>query len=141
MPGKQKEVYAAIMKLVPNLMHLKPGDYQKLTAVGYMDLHLDVLSASNAGNELEIVIALSHYYRNSLGDSIPDPDMEIRISLDRSAADALTYQDLYTYRGVYDETGEVDLEEQDVLNDFLLKWLSNIESQGHSLAEPKEGAK
>lgn len=67
-------------------------EYRKFKAQGFMDLGFDNLG----GNR----IALSHYYEDSSGDMIPDPDMEILLYPDRKMAEALTYNDSFLYREV-----------------------------------------
>ena len=57
---------------------------------GYMDLHFDYLY----GNDVAAVVALSHYYRQN-GDSIADPDMELRISFAKGTVEALAFQDSF----------------------------------------------
>ena len=97
-----------------------------------MDLHLDVLRRSDE----ELIIALAHNYRHPSGDTIPDPDMEIRIYLipDWKKAEAMTYQDTHGYHAVYPEPGKVNVALKPMLNRFLKQWLHNLKNQGHSLA-------
>ena len=108
---------------------------------GFMALHLDVLSRvdklvqpnqSRIAGELRI--ALHHSYEQN-GDLVPDPDMEIRVFLlqDWNKAEALTYQDAFTYREVYPEPGKVDIRAKKEMNSFLAQWLKNCIDQGHSL--------
>lgn len=137
MSNKNSAIYAAILALVPDLPELKPGDYRRFSATGYMDLHLDALEVRQDNGEKQLLIALAHNYRHPSGDIIPDPDVEIRIYPDRSFAEALSYQDIYTYRMVTEESGAVDDREQKAQNDFLLIWLANIKNQGHVLVERK----
>ena len=104
---------------------------KKSQVSGFMDLNLDRLSRD--GNVT--VIALSHYYKHPSGDMIPDPDMQIRIMTDEKVAEALSYQDSYMYRTVYDENGRVVSPAiKQELNDFLDIWLSNCLEQGHRLS-------
>ena len=128
------DVYDKIFKqledLIPGLKDLKPGDYRKSEAGGFMDLHLDVLNKTDT----ELRIALAHNYVQN-GDVIPDPDMEIRVYLipDWMKAEALTYQDQRTFNAVYPEPGKVDPRMKTQLNSFLTQWLKNIKDQGHKL--------
>jgi uncharacterized protein YqiB (DUF1249 family) len=94
-----------------------------------------VLNVECVDSETVMMIALAHNYRHPCGDSIPDPDMEIRIRPDRSSAEALAYQDMYSYRQVYNGAGVVDAKEQADQNGFLMVWLTNIRAQGFVLAE------
>ena len=50
-------------------------------------------------------------------------------------AEALSYQDSYMYRTVYEENGRVvSLAIKQDLNDFLDQWFSNCLEQGHRLS-------
>jgi len=64
--------------------------------------------------------------------------MEIRVYLidGWSKAEALTYQDARRYDEVYPEPGKVYPLLKKSLNDFLTLWLTNLKTQGHSLAAP-----
>ncbi|MDP2954155.1 MAG: DUF1249 domain-containing protein, partial [Chloroflexota bacterium] len=99
-----------------------------------MDLHLNVLSRTK--NELRI--ALAHNYQQN-GNTIADPDMEIRVYLihDWRKAEALTYQDTYIYNEVYPEPGKVFPRLKKSLNAFLTQWLKNLKDQGHVLKAPE----
>lgn len=124
------KIFEQLEELIPGLTELKPGDYKKSKSEGFMDLHLDVLDRT----EEELRIALSHnYYQN--GDTIADPDMEIRVYLipDWRKAEALTYQDTYIYNEVYPEPGKVIPHNKKSLNAFLTQWLKNLKDQGHVL--------
>ena len=106
-------------------------DAKKSRVTGFMDLNLDRVSHNGSVT----VIALSHYYKHPSGDMIPDPDMEIRIMTDEKMAEALSYQDMYMYRTVYEEDGRVASPAvKQELNDFLYHWLSNCLAQGHRLS-------
>ena len=131
---KYDQLFIQLKTLIPDLTELRQGDYRQSEAPGFMDLHLDVLSKSKE----ELRIALAHNYRQN-GDSIPDPDMEIRVYLlpDWRKAEALTYQDAYGYKMVYwRNEGQIMMnpELKRSLNDFLAQWLKNLKNQGHSLA-------
>ena len=128
--------YSQLIELCPDLRELKHGDYRKSVSGGFMDLHLDVLSRT----EKELRIALSHNYRQN-GDTIADPDMEIRVYLipGWEKAEALTYQDSLRYDEVYPEPNLVNLRVKKSLNAFLTQWLKNLKDQGHSLKAPYVG--
>ena len=123
-------LYGQLEELIPGLTELEPGDYRKSEAGGFMDLHLDVLGRTDT----ELRIALAHNYTQN-GDTIPDPDMEIRVYLipDWKKAEALTYQDQYRYDQVYPEPNLVIPRLKKSLNSFLAQWLKNIKAQGHKL--------
>ena len=104
---------------------------KKSQVSGFMDLNLDRLSREGSVT----VIALSHYYKHLSGDMVPDPDMTIRIMTHEKVAEALSYQDLYMYRTVYQDEGRiVSPAVKQELNDFLCQWLSNCLDQGHRLS-------
>ena len=123
-------IYEQLEELIPGLRDLQLGDYRKSTSRGFMDLHLDVVRRTKE----ELKIALAHNFGQS-GDTIPDPDMEIRVYLmpDWKKAEALTYQDRYRYDAVYPEPGKVIPALKKSLNDFLTQWLKNLKVQGHIL--------
>ena len=91
----QKEIYRRLIRVIPNLYSIKESG--KSEAPGFMDFHLDLLQRN-----CDVVrIAISHYYKHSSGDMIPDPDMEILVNRKTETAEALTYQDTYGYQEVY----------------------------------------
>ena len=135
MRDRYDRLYEQLEELIPSLTDLKLGDYRKSEAPGFMDLHLDVVRRSKE----ELVIALAHNYRQS-GDTIPDPDMTIRVYLIDGwrTAEALTYQDLYRFDMVYPEPNLVRPKIKKSLNSFLTQWLKNLKNQGHRL-NPRVG--
>ena len=125
------QIYEQLIELIPGLTELKPGDHRKSTVKGFMDLHLDILERT----EEELKIALAHNYRQG-GDTIPDPDMMIRVYTipGWEKAEALAYQDATRYDEVYPEPGLVNPRMKKSLNDFLTQWLKNLKVQGHILS-------
>jgi uncharacterized protein YqiB (DUF1249 family) len=115
-----KQIYARLLQVVPNLRNI--GAYAKLSASGFMDLHVDILRKD--GNVWRI--ALAHNYKAG-GDVIPDPDMEVTVDFDNKTAQPETYQDTYVYRVVDDEKSRKEL------NEFLVLWLGNLVEQGHKI--------
>ena len=132
-----EKIYTRLLELCPDLRELKPGEGRTSSSGGFMDLHLNILTKSKD----EMRIALDHTYRHPSGDTIPDPDMEIRVYLipGWAKAEALTYQDTYKYEAVYPEPGRVYPKLKKELNGFLLQWLKNIKMQRHSLKAPYTG--
>ena len=134
----QKDVYdrihAKLLKLCPDLLELKPGDYRKSSSGGFMDLHLDVLEKT----EHEMRISLAHNYQQN-GDTMADSDMEIKVYLfsEWPKAEALTYQQdgLGIYQEVYPAPGRVYPKLKTQLNSFLDQWLTNCINQKHKLKE------
>jgi uncharacterized protein YqiB (DUF1249 family) len=124
-----QRVYDKLEQLAGDLRAIP--ETKKSQVPGFMDLNLDRLSPNGSVT----VIALSHYYKHPSGDMIPDPDMEIRVMPSERTAEALSYQDSYTYRPVYGEQGGVvSTAAKQELNEFLEQWLSNCLEQGHRLA-------
>lgn len=114
-----------------------PG-YVRLESSGFMPLGIEKLF--NEGKK--VIMALSHYYKHPSGDMIPDPDMEVRIDHEAGTMEALTFQDFFGYRRVYDQNGNPDPRTQKELNAFLGDWLRNLEYQGFSYdPETGEGGK
>ncbi len=124
-----QDIYTRIKRLFNGSF---PEEYQKRKVGGLMDLNIDVLYHDTD----EILIALAHNYEQNF-DLIPDPDMQIRIFPKVEMAEAMTYQDTYSYREVYpveQRDGEmvtlVNPQAKVDLNSFLLQWLKNLEDQG-----------
>jgi hypothetical protein len=98
-----KEIFTRLLRVVPNLRNI--GSYAKLSAAGFMDLHVDILSKN--GNIWRI--SLAHNYKSG-GDVIPDPDMEVTVDFAAETAQAETYQDTYGYREANDERSKKGIE-------------------------------
>ncbi|MCL4781013.1 MAG: DUF1249 domain-containing protein [Gammaproteobacteria bacterium] len=129
------DIYTAmhrkLLRLIPNLADIR--EHAKLKANGYMDLNVDILYKT----EKYTRIALSHYYKHPSGDMIADPDMEVRI-WNYGAVEALSYQDAFGYRRVYEDAEDGTVVYPVVkksLNSFLNTWLSNLIEQGHTVVE------
>lgn len=121
-----EQIYQKIYQIVPELDKIEEGDAIKLKSAGYMDLNIDVLSR----NKDTTIIAMSHYYKHPSGDMIADPDMEIKLYHNIKSAEALTFQDIRSYRVVYPEEGKVNPRAKTELNHFLNYWLNNLKNQG-----------
>lgn len=120
-------IYRKLQKVVPDLLTIE--EYGKSTVPNFMDLNLDVLHKRSN----RILIALSHYYKQN-GDMIPDPDMQIAVYPQLEIAEALAYQDSFSYREIYrDDKGTEDIKAKKELNAFLDQWLSNLIEQGHCI--------
>jgi len=115
-----RQIYTRLLQLIPNLRNI--GTYAKLSASGFMDLHVDILNKN--GNVWRI--ALAHNYKAS-GDVVPDPDMEVTVDFTAETAQAETYQDTYLYREANEEKSRKEL------NEFLFMWLGNLTEQGHKM--------
>lgn len=131
-------IYARLQQVLPGIDTMN-ADYVKLSAPGYMDLHVDVLRREGS----RVVVSLRHSYVQN-GDSMADPDMEVAIVPSMKMAEALTLQQDgvprvgTVYQRVYPEPGKVDLRLKRELNQFLAQWLANIIQQGHKPV-PEDG--
>jgi len=67
-------IYIRLLHVIPNLRHI--GTYAKLSAPGFMDLHVDILHKT--GNVRGISLARNY---KAGGDVIPDPDMGKSLSI------------------------------------------------------------
>ncbi len=128
-------IYNKLLTIIPSLMELlESGESfsSKSEVEGYQDLHFDYLRKDKQG----YVIALAHYYELN-GDLVSDPDMEIRIIPEMKMAEAMTFQNTYTYDEVYirDESGKelVDTNMKRKLNSYLKEWLTTLISYGHKV--------
>lgn len=126
MPDLYQSNYRLLLELLPDLPQLGAGDYRRLTSPGFMDLSVDVLHR----NANHLGLALAHNYKLN-GDLVPDPDMELRVDLSTTTAEALTYQDAHRYQVVYPQPGKVRPHLRSSLNVFLATWLQNLLAQGH----------
>jgi len=117
-----KQIYARLLHVIPNLRNI--GTYAKLSASGFMDLHVDIINKN--GNVWRI--SLAHNYKAG-GNVIPDPDMEVTVDFYHEMAQAETYQDTYAYRVTDDARSKKEL------NEFLLMWLGNLIEQGHKVVD------
>ncbi|MDH5415339.1 MAG: DUF1249 domain-containing protein, partial [Flavobacteriaceae bacterium] len=139
--GKKLQPYSSIFnklnKVIPDLEeNLKKSFMAGKSTFGeksaLMDLNLDVLSEDEKGR---FVIALSHYYRQN-GDSVADPDMEIRIDFEKEIAEALTFQNALGFQQVYHEKDGkrlVDTRQKKEQNKFLSGWLTNLINTKHKI--------
>lgn len=113
-------VHERIYQKLERLGVLKVKELARLKSSSFMDLVIERLGDSR--------YSLSHYCEQN-GDLVPDPDMEIRVFPDMRMAEALTYQDSFGFRRVY-EDGKIDAAAKKELNSFLEQWLANLLDQG-----------
>ena len=119
-------IYKELIKIV-NLDELIKKQYLKFQSNGFMYLHCDFLRKDEKGR---VIIALAHNYKQN-GDTIPDPDMQIRIDHKGATCEALTYQDTYGYNEVYPTINNkecVNPKLKKDLNSFLLQLFKNIKN-------------
>ena len=135
-------IYDKLFKLLPDLTHhLKQQTPYGKSSLGWpdsglMDLYYNYLMAEDTSH----IISLAHNYVQN-GDLIADPDMEIRINPTENTAEALTFQDLYSFKRVYKlEDGKtyVNSKLKIDLNKFLNTWLANALKQGHKIQFEQE---
>ena len=127
-PQRTERNFQKLLRIAPELRLTK--EYAKSKVAGLMDLNLDVLEQSQG----YMRIALSHYWIHHSNDMIPDPDMEIAVFLDDGLAEALSYQDAFTYEIAYSDGATLPVFEVHTrLNEFLEQWLDNLAAQGHVL--------
>lgn len=120
-------IFHKLLDVVPNLLTI--DEHGKSVVDGFMDFSVDILHRTPE----RIVVALSHYYKHPSGDMIADPDMEVAVYPIREYAEALTYQDSYSYQSVLLNDGQVNTRLQRDLNRFLTLWLTNLINQGHCI--------
>lgn len=117
-----KSIYEKINLLVNGLPEfMRTKGYLKLKSAGFMDLTIEKIAQNR--------IALTHYYELN-GDLVPDPEITVKIHLDKGLAEADTYQDTYSYQEIYPEEGKVNLKLKKDINSFLSQWLDNLKVQG-----------
>ncbi|NJD54564.1 MAG: DUF1249 domain-containing protein [Candidatus Methanoperedens sp.] len=115
-------------------MNIYERIYQKLEKIGIMNITGSVHLKSKSFMDLVVErlgdnhYSLTHYYELN-GDLCPNPDMEVKIIPDQKIGEALSYQDQFGYRQVY-ERNKVDLKAKKELNAFLDFWLTNLINQG-----------
>lgn len=127
--------FKAIIRLLPDLRIVQPGDAFKLKADGFMDLNIDVLERDDVTNTVRI--SLAHNYIQN-GDVMACPDMEIRVLFEMEMAEALTFQmsNPPIFQEVYLPDNRYYPKRKRELNSFLSQWLRNIRAQGHALDLP-----
>ena len=124
--------YQLLLKIIPTLFEIKTA--AKLHASGFMPLNVDILKKQPK----KLLIALSHYYKHSSGDMIPDPDMVVIVHPEEKTIEAVTYQDCFGFRRVSSEDNfSINSSTREELNLFLNQWLTNINNQGHKIAIDK----
>lgn len=77
-------------------------------------------------------IALAHH-KVVNGDVVPDPEVIIKVNLKRKYLEALSYQDEFGFRAIYDEKGNIEISARDEINDFLSKWLRRLKIEEYKL--------
>lgn len=71
---------------------------------------------------------------------IADPDMVRAVYPGKEQAEALSYQDFYSYTDIYSQDMQrVDRWTKRSLNNFLNTWLRNLITQGHRISVAEVG--
>jgi len=96
-------------------------EYITLKSSGFMDLVLEKLYKNT--------MSLTHYYEMN-GDLVRDPDIVVKIDINKKECEVLEYQDFYSYKRVYDDEGNFNDNVKIELNCFLNYFLNNLEMQG-----------
>ena len=99
----------------------------KVKSEGFMDLSIE--THPHLSTESYRVVSLTHYYEQN-GDLVPDPDMMIRVYLDRKTVEPATFQDSYRFQEVYLEGNRWRPQLAKELSSFLATWLVNLKKQG-----------
>jgi len=118
--------YKKLLKVIPCLNDKNTyslDSYGKSQSSGFMDFNLDFINITDS----YIDIAISHYFKQN-GDSIPDPDMIVRVFIDQALVFPLTYQDQFGYNEITDNSS---LSLKLSLSQFLSSWLTNLHTQHH----------
>ena len=117
-------------RLLPFIVRLGDDRHRRFESDGYMPLVLEKLYIDGGAT----VYSLTHYGEQN-GDMMADPDMELKVDFDAGTVEPLTYQN--DYMGVFQQV-YINRDGQRLYNprlrtdldDFLWRWLRNIEAQG-----------
>ena len=117
-------------RLLPFIVRLGDDGHRRFESDGYMPLVLEKLYIDGGAT----VYSLTHYGEQN-GDMMADPDMELKVDFDAGTVEPLTYQN--DYMGVFQQV-YINRDGQRLYNprlrtdldDFLWRWLRNIEAQG-----------
>lgn len=127
--------YNRLLRILPGMETLEPGQSARLSAPGFMDVHVSALYRMEHTNSL--VVSIAHYGEQN-GDLMADPEMEIALDPTIGMAEALTFRNDYAglHQHVYTEDGKRYRPKlKSDLNNFLEMWTKNIRAQGHKIAE------
>lgn len=118
--------YDNLLKVIPDLHNLKPGDHFRLLTRGFMPLTVEVRQKFANG---DMILSLSHNFLQ-FGDIMDDPYMEIKVFA-KGGVEALSFQQSPNiYEEVYPEPGKTNIRAKKSQNDFLRLWLRNLKNQG-----------
>lgn len=127
-----ERMYKKLIKIIPEELILNKAESGKSKSGAYMDLNYDYLYSDKEDSH---IIAISHYYKQN-GDMCADPDMELRVNTKYKFVEALTIQDYFGYRKVYEDNFRlVNMKAKRDLNKFLNTWLTNLIRQKHKINE------
>lgn len=125
---RANRIYRKLMRIAPGLADIKICARSEVD--GHMTLRCEILETGRDFRR----IALGHYWAHPDGHMIPDPDAELAVFLDWELAEAMSYQDAFTYTDAYPVMGEPpDPTAHGHINSVLETWLETLSEQGHLL--------
>ena len=112
-------IYQKLMRLAPNYLHLRGAATFK--ADGYFaPISLEINETSKGFRRIN----LKHCWNDSNSELIADPIIVIAIYPDWEMAEALTYQDMFSYEVAYpNDDCNVDTKVDQAINRSLERWL------------------
>jgi len=112
-------IYQKLMRLAPNFLHLRGS--ATFAVEGYFaPFALEIHEVAKGFRR----IALKHCWNDSNGDLIADPIIVIAVYPDWEMAEALTYQDMFSYEVAYPKDDcNVDAKVYQAINRSLERWL------------------
>lgn len=128
--------YHKLMEIAPGLeeklLNYNGGEISgKSTRTGYMDFIIELISLDKDS----FYLMLLHVERKG-GKVQSNPEMEIRVELDKKKIEAISYEDVEKQINVYEDKHDrevVNRKERKAQNDYLATWLKNLKSQGHRI--------
>jgi uncharacterized protein YqiB (DUF1249 family) len=122
--------FLKLQRLIPDLNRLD-GYYQSRVA-GDCDLHLEIIDRSR----YTLTLSLSYFFYEG-ADRVSDPNMIVRVYLDGSLAEAMSYsgQNRHTKFRKLRHTLRFELDRRWRRNMILSKWLDYLMDQGHLILE------
>ena len=106
----------------------------KFSASGAMPLFIKYEESA----ENSVIVSLSHYFRHSSGEMLPDPEMKLLVDFEQESIRALDYRDNVSYQRVVRPDGSENIKLRIELDTFVAKWLSNIGDQHYEPVRNQE---
>jgi uncharacterized protein YqiB (DUF1249 family) len=122
--------YLRLQQLIPDLERLD-GYYQSRVA-GDCDLHLEIIDRSR----YTLTLSLSYFFYDGQ-DRVSDPNMIVRVYLDGSLAEAMSYlgENRHSDFRRLNKSCRNELDRRWRRNMVLNKWLEYLMDQGHLILE------